>query len=112
MTRSGSRALLFDHFVGPQQKGRWYRKAERLSCLDVKGHQHADVTARSTSNRRLDGLTNLMSEVGPEVHCQSAFKFDPVSASNFDPFGRRVLTVALVTSELAGIAETRRARVV
>src|SRR6476661_4738804 len=44
--------------------------------------------------------------------CQSAFKFDPVSASNFDPFGRRVLTVALVTSELAGIAETRRARVV
>jgi hypothetical protein len=36
----------------------------------------------------------------------------PVSASNFDPFERRVLTVALVSSELAGIAETRRARVV
>jgi hypothetical protein len=44
--------------------------------------------------------------------CQSALKFDPVSASNFDPFERRVLTVALVSSELAGIAETRRARVV
>ena len=43
--------------------------------------------------------------------CQSAFKFDPVSASNFDPFERRVLTVAVVSSELAGIAETRRARV-
>jgi Family of unknown function (DUF5681) len=43
--------------------------------------------------------------------CQSAFKFDPISASNFDPFERRVLTVALVSSELAGIAETRRARV-
>src|SRR6202011_2589543 len=42
--------------------------------------------------------------------CQSAFKFDPVSASNFDPFERRVLTVALASSELAGIAETRRAR--
>ena len=42
--------------------------------------------------------------------CQSAFKFDPVSASNFDPFKRRVLTVALVSLELAGIAETRRAR--
>ena len=38
--------------------------------------------------------------------CQSTFKFDPVSASNFDPFGRRVLAVALVPSELAGVAET------
>ena len=44
--------------------------------------------------------------------CQSAFKFDPVSASNFDPFERRGLTVALAASELAGIAETWRARVV
>ena len=42
--------------------------------------------------------------------CQSAFKFDPASASNFDPFERRVLTVALGSSELAGVAETRRAR--
>jgi len=45
------------------------------------------------------------------VYCQSAFKFDPVSASNFDPFERRVLTVALASSELAGVAETWRARV-
>ena len=43
--------------------------------------------------------------------CQSASNFDPVSASNFDPFARRDLRVALVSSELAGIAETRRARV-
>ena len=43
--------------------------------------------------------------------CQSALNFDPVSASNFDPFARRGLRVALVSSELAGIAETRRARV-
>jgi Ku70/Ku80 beta-barrel domain len=49
-------------------------------------------------------------DTGEEV-CQSAFKFDPLSASNFDPFERRVLTVALVSSELAGIAETRRVRV-
>src|ERR1700682_5959473 len=42
--------------------------------------------------------------------CQSAFKFDPGSASNFDPFGRRVLAVALAPSELAGVAETVRAR--
>ena len=45
------------------------------------------------------------------IGCQSAFKFDPSSASNFDPFERRGLAVALVSSELAGIAETRRARV-
>ena len=45
------------------------------------------------------------------VPCQSAFKFDPVSASNFDPFARRGLAVALASSELAGIAETWRARV-
>ncbi len=44
--------------------------------------------------------------------CQSAPKFDPVSASNFDPFERRVLTVALASSELAGVAETGRARAV
>jgi cytochrome c-type biogenesis protein len=43
--------------------------------------------------------------------CQSASKFDPSSASNFDPFVRRGLAVALGSSELAGIAETRRARV-
>ena len=44
--------------------------------------------------------------------CQSACKFDPVSASKFDPFDRRGLAVALGPSELAGIAETERARVV
>jgi hypothetical protein len=32
------------------------------------------------------------------------------SASNFDPSERRVLTVALASSELAGVAETWRAR--
>ena len=54
-----------------------------------------------------------MSHVGQKlpIGCQSAFKFDPGSASNFDPFERRVLTVALASSELAGVAETWRARV-
>ena len=48
---------------------------------------------------------------GKVMSCQSAFKFDPGSASNFDPFERRVLAVALAPSELAGVAETGRARV-
>src|SRR5229473_4922756 len=34
--------------------------------------------------------------------CQSAFNFDPASASNFDPLQARVLMVALAPSELAG----------
>ncbi|WP_188637386.1 hypothetical protein, partial [Bradyrhizobium guangdongense] len=41
------------------------------------------------------------SVVSVEADCQSACKFDPSSASNFDPFVRRVLLVALVSSELA-----------
>ena len=44
-------------------------------------------------------------------HCQSARKFDPSSAPNFDPFERRGFGIALGSSELVGIAETSRARV-
>jgi hypothetical protein len=43
--------------------------------------------------------------------CQTASKFDPASASNFDPLWRRVLAVAVAPSELVGVAETARARV-
>ncbi len=44
--------------------------------------------------------------------CQSALDWDPLSASKRDPFERRVRPVALPPSELAGVAETVRARVV
>ncbi|MEY9740647.1 hypothetical protein ABIF65_000021 [Bradyrhizobium japonicum] len=44
--------------------------------------------------------------------CQSAFDWDPLSASKRDPFDRRALLVALGSSELVGVAETARARVV
>ena len=48
-----------------------------------------------------------------QVHlCQSAPERDPRSASKRDPFERRVLAVALAPSELVGVAETGRARVV
>src|SRR6202035_4951752 len=43
--------------------------------------------------------------------CQSALEWDPLSASKRDPFDRRVLLVALASSELVGVAETARARV-
>jgi hypothetical protein len=47
-----------------------------------------------------------------QVQCQSARKFDPRSASNFDPLVRRARAIALVPSELVGIAEAARARLV
>jgi hypothetical protein len=49
---------------------------------------------------------------GAARECQSALEWDPLSASKRDPFDRRVLLVALAASELAGVAETARARVV
>jgi hypothetical protein len=42
-------------------------------------------------------------------NCRSAC---PDGRPNFDPLGRRILTVALAPSELVGVAETGRARVV
>ena len=42
--------------------------------------------------------------------CQSALDRAPLSASKRDPFERRVRPVALAPSELAGVAETERAR--
>ena len=68
---------------------------------DPRGKSRTHGAAGSIA--RLDVLRTLM--------CQPASKFDPSSASNFDPFVRRGLAVALGSSELAGIAEARRARV-
>ena len=47
-----------------------------------------------------------------KTECQSALDWDPLSASKRDPFERRLRPVALAASELAGVAETVRARVV
>jgi hypothetical protein len=71
-----------------------------------------DLEAELEDRRKMSALMLHERRRTPNSGCQSAFKFDPVSASNFDPFERRGLAVALVSSELAGIAETRRARVV
>jgi hypothetical protein len=43
--------------------------------------------------------------------CQSACKFDPRSASDFDPLERRDLAVAFAPSELVWVAETARVRI-
>jgi hypothetical protein len=82
-----------------------------------KGNRAAIAQVRVNADQRARDLATVVQDIRSggavtlEAICQSAFKFDPSSASNFDPFARRGLAVALGSSELAGIAETRRARV-
>jgi hypothetical protein len=73
-----------------------------------------DGARRRRYRRRSNDVTEqtYRHAAGAAVRCQSASKFDPRSASNFDPLERRVRAVALAPSELVGVAETARARVV
>ena len=86
-----------------------------LDCVE-RPYRIRDVRQARQRTHSADPRSNVVKarDLGgqpqPECVCQSAFKFDPVSASNFDPFERRVLAVALASSELAGVAETGRAR--
>jgi hypothetical protein len=56
------------------------------------------------------GNGHLIQRLRRAYGCQSALDWDPLSASKRDPFERRVRPVALAPSELAGVAETVRAR--
>ena len=69
----------------------------------VNGALHA-IDAEPLDLQKLAPLTP------DEQGCQSALDRDPLSASKRDPFERRVRPVALAPSELAGVAETARAR--
>ena len=84
------------------------RPGEVIAKQESMDHVWSDVTVEEGSLRV--HVAALRKELG-DGQCQSACKFDPSSASNFDPLARRGLAVALVSSELAGIAEARRARV-
>ena len=97
------------HLLAHKQRG---RILTRLAKSDHLGHPFA-VGYFMQAKRRpsLAVMRNALAHPRLLGGCQSAFKFDPSSVSNFDPFERRGLAVALVSSELAGIAETRRARV-
>ena len=66
----------------------------------LQGVAEPDSVVIAESTRKLIG----------SLFCQSAFKFDPRSAPNFDPLERRVRAVAVAPSELVGVAETARAR--
>ena len=74
-------------------------------CLS-QGIINSQVIKQAIKPENTGGIALL-----PE-QCQSALEWDPLSASKRDPFDRRVLTVALAASELAGVVETARARVV
>jgi hypothetical protein len=80
----------------------------RISEVDVFADQTVPKTAKSLS-RIVTGLCDTGAVA--KSSCQSASNFDPRSASNFDPLEPRVRVVALAPSELAGVAETGRARV-
>ena len=81
------------------------------------GITSGDTTAGSGVGVRvrspdLESTESGLSGASAGVACQSALEWDPLSASKRDPFDRRVLLVALASSELVGVAETARARVV
>jgi integrase len=95
-----------------------YRHGLRVSELvDLRWDQVDFRTASLHVRRVKQGTPSTHPILGDELRalrrlqCQSASKFDPRSASNFDPLWRRVLAVALTPSELVGVAETARARV-
>ena len=69
------------------------------------------ISGYSPAAARVDGSFAVMRKPFELADCQTASKFDPRSASNFDPLWRRALAVALAPSELVGVAETARARV-
>jgi hypothetical protein len=85
----------------------------RNARIDYRWFQGSAEAARAYAAELLALTPDLILASGTHgaIACQSALDRDPRSASNRDPLERRVLAVALAPSELAGVAETARARV-
>jgi transposase len=120
-------AILFDKFHVMRHLGEaldTVRKSEyvRLSGRDrryIKGQKYTLLSRRE--NLTLDGKKALRTLLAVNKRlntayllkeCQSAANRDPLSACKRDPLWRRVRTIGLAPSELVGVAETARARVV
>ena len=82
--------------------------------LDAVGHRDDPILQVALELERIALNDDYFVEkkLYPNIDCQSALDWDHLSASKRDPFERRVRPVALAPSELAGVAETVRARVV
>jgi hypothetical protein len=92
--------------IGPEFALKLLVEVDGLSPDGIIGHVDFEDGRQTTLARVLERVSWSRYRI-PEARkagpiCQSAFKFDPASASNFDPFGRRVLSVALAPSELVG----------
>ena len=80
---------------------RWRQEYGGLKTDQVK--RLKELEQENTRLRRV--ITNVMDK------CQSALDWDPRSASKRDPLVFRLERLAFAPSELAGVAETGRARV-
>ena len=92
--RRGEKVLVFCH----------YRRTGHVLQEIISGWMREEIW-------RL-GAAKLGCKPDQVEKCQSAGNRDPLSASKRDPFGRRARAVALAPSELVGVAQTARARVV
>ena len=86
------------------------RERARIAREAVRAEREAKAERERERTRLADARTELRAGAPATADCQSALDWDPLSASKRDPFERRVLAVALAPSELAGVAETARAR--
>jgi hypothetical protein len=86
----------------PSRSGRQWGTCPKPDCTLT-----AETSAVAVESDKLGAGQGSRFSLDVAVRCQSARKFDPSSASNLP----RVLLVALGSSALTGIAETRRVRV-
>jgi hypothetical protein len=113
--------LLFSAFVY------WEAAQYMLAKTDAALNEESLAIAADTPDRQLDAIDDRLRQDPRRIRLAGLFRPDghrivgnlenlphglEIAASKRDPFERRLRPVALAASELAGVAETVRARVV